>query len=122
MWQIKAFLPGAGGQAPQPPAHGRNTPSRPATMPPQQKKQDGEERGSEADERRRRAGLRNQEARRAARLAKGKSIEERPREVNEREEIGHWEMDTVLSAKEGSPERVLALTGRVTRNQINIKI
>lgn len=62
------------------------------------------------------------EPRRAARLAKGKSIEERPREVNEREEIGHWEMDTVLSAKEGSLERVLALTGRVTRNQINIKI
>ena len=31
-------------------------------------------------------------------------------------------MDTVESAKDGSLERVLALTGRVTRNQINIKI
>ena len=62
------------------------------------------------------------EAPRAARNCKGKSIEERPAEVNTREEIGHWEMDTVLGGKNGGPERVLALTGRVTRNQINIKI
>ena len=59
---------------------------------------------------------------RAARNCRGKSIEERPREINAREEVGHWEMDTVESAKDGSLERVLALTGRVTRNQINIKI
>lgn len=59
---------------------------------------------------------------RAARSAKGKSIEERPWEVNTREEVGHWEMDTVLSAKDGSLERVLALTERATRGQINLKI
>ena len=59
---------------------------------------------------------------RAARSAKGKSIEERPKAVNDREEPGHWEMDTVLSAKDGSLERVLALTERATRYQINIKI
>ena len=59
---------------------------------------------------------------RAARSAKGKSIEERPREVNAREEVGHWEMDTVLSAKDGSLERDLGITERATRNQINIKI
>lgn len=59
---------------------------------------------------------------RAARNCRGKSIEERPREINAREEVGHWEMDTVESAKDGSLERVLALTGRVTRSQINIKI
>ena len=53
---------------------------------------------------------------RAARSAKGKSIEERPREVNDREEVGHWEMDTVLSAKDGSLERVLALTERAREN------
>lgn len=63
-----------------------------------------------------------QEKPRAARSAKGKSIEERPREVNTREEVGHWEMDTVLSAKDGSLERVLALTERATRYQINLKI
>lgn len=63
-----------------------------------------------------------QEKPRAARSAKGKSIEERPREVNTREEVGHWEMDTVLSAKDGSLERILALTERATRNQINLKI
>ena len=59
---------------------------------------------------------------RAARNCKGKSIEERPREINTREEVGHWEMDTVESAKDGSLERVLALTGRVTRNQRHLKI
>ncbi len=59
---------------------------------------------------------------RAARSAKGKSIEERPKNVNDREEPGHWEMDTVLSAKDGSLERDLALTERATRYQINLKI
>ena len=59
---------------------------------------------------------------RAARNCRGKSIEERSREINAREKVGHWEMDTVESAKDGSLERVLALTDRVTRNQINIKI
>lgn len=68
----------------------------------------------------RKRGGKKKEARRTARLAKGESTETRPQEVNEREEIGHWEMDTVLSAKEGSLERVLALMGRATRNQINI--
>ena len=57
---------------------------------------------------------------RAARSAKGKSIEERPKAVSDREEPGHWEMDTVLSAKDGSLERVLALTERATRYQVNI--
>ena len=59
---------------------------------------------------------------RAARSAKGKSIEERPKAVNSREEDGHWEMDTVLSAKDGSLERDLGITERATRNPINIKI
>lgn len=59
---------------------------------------------------------------RAARSAKGKSIEERPKAVNSREEAGHWEMDTVLSAKDGSLERDLGITERATRNQINIKL
>ena len=59
---------------------------------------------------------------RAARSAKGKSIEGRPKAVNSREEAGHWEMDTVLSAKDGSLERDLGITERATRNQINIKI
>lgn len=44
---------------------------------------------------------------RAARNCRGKSIEERPREINAREEVGHWEMDTVESAKAGSLERKL---------------
>lgn len=59
---------------------------------------------------------------RATRSVKGKSIEERPKEVNDREEVGHWEMDTVLSAKDGGLERDLAITERATREQINLKI
>ena len=52
----------------------------------------------------------------AARAPKGDSIEERPEAVNTREEPFHWEMDSVLSAKEGgSKKRFLAMTERKTR-------
>lgn len=42
---------------------------------------------------------------------KGRSIEERPKEVNERKEAGHWEMDCVTSGK-GSKACLLVLTER----------
>ena len=51
----------------------------------------------------------------------GKEHRGTPPEINAREEVGRWEMDTVESAKDGSLERVLALTDRVTRNQINLR-
>ena len=35
----------------------------------------------------------------AARAPAGESIEQRPPEVNERQEFGHWEGDTVYSGK-----------------------
>ena len=48
----------------------------------------------------------------AARVQKGESIEDRPVEVETREEPFHWEMDSVLSAKEGgSKKRFLTMTG-----------
>ena len=52
----------------------------------------------------------------AARVPKGESIEDRPEEVATREEPFHWEMDSVLSAKEGgSKKRFLTMTERKSR-------
>ena len=52
----------------------------------------------------------------AARVPKGDSIEDRPKEIEEREEPFHWEMDSVLSAKEGgSKKRFLTMTERTSR-------
>lgn len=35
----------------------------------------------------------------AARPPRGESIEKRPEEIDKRETFGHWEMDTVVSAR-----------------------
>ena len=51
----------------------------------------------------------------------GKNIEERAEEINNREEFGHFEADTVLG-KRGTKEAVLALTGRKTRLEMVRKI
>ncbi len=51
----------------------------------------------------------------------GKSIESRPVEVNKREELGHWEMDTVVG-KRNTKKCLLVLTERKTRKQIIRKI
>lgn len=52
---------------------------------------------------------------------KGRSIEERPAEVNERTLIGHWEMDCVVSGR-GSKTALLVLTERVSRDALIYKI
>lgn len=52
-----------------------------------------------------------------ARAPAGESIEKRPEEVNNREEFGHWEMDTVYSGKKKSTAALLVLTERKTRNE-----
>ena len=62
----------------------------------------------------------NRKARRAARACPGKSIEERPDYINDREEPGHWGGDSVVS-KEGSDDRVLVLTERVSRQYLMLK-
>ena len=51
----------------------------------------------------------------------GNSIEERPQEVNERKEFGHWEIDTVIGTKAKSPV-LLTLVERVTRKLITMII
>ena len=49
------------------------------------------------------------------RAPKGESIEKRPAEVDVREDVGHWEMDTVYSKKKSSKKTLLVLTERKSR-------
>lgn len=51
----------------------------------------------------------------------GRSIEERPVVINERQEFGHWEIDTVLG-KKSQDNALLTLTERQTREEIIVKI
>lgn len=53
---------------------------------------------------------------------KGTSIEERPHEVENRKEYGHWEMDCVIGKREGSGAVLLVLSERSLREEIIIKI
>lgn len=52
------------------------------------------------------------------RASKGESIENRPDEIDTREEFGHWEMDTVVGARGVSKKSLLVLTERKTRKEI----
>ena len=51
----------------------------------------------------------------------GRSIEERAEEINNREEVGHFEADTVVG-KRGTKEAILVLTDRKTRLEMVRKI
>lgn len=53
---------------------------------------------------------------------KGRSIEKRPEDILERKQYGHWEMDTVVSAKNTGKSCLLVLSERMTREEIVIKI
>ena len=55
------------------------------------------------------------------RAPKGESIEKRPDIIGERSTFGHWEMDTVVSARPGKAA-ILVLTERLTRNEITAKL
>ena len=48
----------------------------------------------------------------------GKSIEERSDTINNREEFGHWEIDTVIGEKSGNDCVLLTIVERKTRNAI----
>ena len=52
----------------------------------------------------------------------GKSIEERPKIIDTREEFGHWEIDSVLGKKNENEPAVVALTERKHRNSIWLKV
>lgn len=53
---------------------------------------------------------------------KGTSIEERPPEVDSREEYGHWEMDCVVGKRDGGGAVLLVLSERSRREEIIIKM
>ena len=53
---------------------------------------------------------------------RGRSIEERPKSILDREEYGHWEMDTVVSAQGTGLSCLLVLSERMTREEIMMKI
>ena len=50
-----------------------------------------------------------------------RSIDERPEDINNREKLGHWEMDCVVSGK-GSKSALLVLTERKSRRNLIFKI
>lgn len=52
------------------------------------------------------------------RASKGESIENRPKEIETREEFGHWEMDTVVGKRGISKKSLLVLTERKTRKEV----
>ena len=52
----------------------------------------------------------------------GRSIEERPREIESREEFGHWECDLVLGAKTRDDQALLTLAERKSREFLILPI
>ena len=52
----------------------------------------------------------------------GRSIEERPKEIEKREEFGHWEIDTVIGKRAKDDPVILSLVERQTRNSMFMKV
>ncbi|MEQ9764907.1 IS30 family transposase [Streptococcus sp. ZJ151] len=50
----------------------------------------------------------------------GTSIEERPNDINDRSEFGHWEIDSVLGLKQAGEPSILTLVERQTRYAITV--
>lgn len=53
---------------------------------------------------------------------KGESIEKRPKHIMDREEEGHWEMDTIVGPQGKGKQCLLVMTERMTRKEIIIRI
>lgn len=53
---------------------------------------------------------------------KGKMIEQRPKEAEDKETYGHWEMDTVYSGKQKGKNCLLVLTERKTTDEYTIRM
>jgi len=52
----------------------------------------------------------------------GRSISERPLEINDRSEFGHWEIDSVIGKKTKGEPTLMTITERKTRKEIIRKI
>ena len=64
----------------------------------------------------------NKRVRVQKRASAGESIENRPDEVKDRENFGHWEMDTVKGKQGVTKSCMLVLTERKTRDEIIVKL
>lgn len=51
-----------------------------------------------------------------------RSIEQRSKEISSRNEVGHWELDSVIGKSKGKKESCLVLTERKTRIEIVLKV
>lgn len=60
--------------------------------------------------------------RQQARASVGNSIDKRPIAINDREEFGHWEMDSVLGSRKHSKNTLVVLSERKTRQEIIFKV
>ena len=65
---------------------------------------------------------RPKESARTTRRKEGRTIRDRPKKADTREEFGHWEMDLVEGLKEKGEPFLLVLTERQTRQEIIEKI
>jgi IS30 family transposase len=52
----------------------------------------------------------------------GRSISERPKEINDRSEFGHWEIDSVIGKKTKGEPALMTITERKTRKEIIRKL
>jgi len=52
----------------------------------------------------------------------GRSIEERPKDVEERKEFGHWECALVIGVKSGQDKALLTILERKTREFMIVKL
>jgi IS30 family transposase len=74
------------------------------------------------EKRKRRKGRKTLHRRRKRAIEPGHGIEDRPEEVEERLEAGHWEIDLVVGGKGKGTAVLLTLTERKTRKQIIRKL
>ena len=62
------------------------------------------------------------QVKRACKAPKGKSISQRPEEVDTRATFGHWEMDSVVGKRDGKGQTLLVLTERMTRYEYILRV
>lgn len=62
------------------------------------------------------------QVKRASKAPKGKSISQRPEEIETRSTFGHWEMDSVVGKRDGKGQSLLVLTERMTRYEYILRV
>lgn len=62
------------------------------------------------------------QVRKASKAPRGKSISQRPEEIDKRSSFGHWEMDSVVGKRDGKGQTLLVLTERLTRYECIVRV